>query len=102
MKWIRATDRLPGAGKIVTMKWEDGDTEWKGEILFELAELQPHRYGDLLWKDDSESKGIEAISDELENLNPFNRPEYNEMYSAGYSNAVARLRELIKQKGGQP
>lgn len=48
--WVSAINHLPGAGRTVTMKWADGETEWKGNILVELSELNIDGYKRLMWK----------------------------------------------------
>lgn len=101
MSWIPITERMPGVNQEVAMKWDfaDEETAWKGNVLDEIKDIKPEFYHTLIWLDEStEPKGLQEIADELEKQNPFSRPEYNGMYAAGYSNAVARLRELINNK----
>lgn len=61
LNWIKSTDRLPPAGRVVKMKWADGETEWYGDIIRELADLKPQHYENLLWFGNTDSPHIEVV-----------------------------------------
>lgn len=49
-EWLRASERIVNPELTKIMKWEDGDTEWQGNIIMELCELKPEYYRKLLYK----------------------------------------------------
>lgn len=80
MKWVSAADRMPKPDKDVRMRWDDGETEWIGNIIWELHPLKPSEYYRLHWWDESPlPPSIEELNQEFKELNIYLKDLYHQM-----------------------
>lgn len=82
MAWINVTEAMPPAGKEVKMKFVDGENEWFGDAVRELAELRMKQYDTLLWWWNESPDSKESNQDEL----------WNDAYSMLYENDMGKLK----------